>query len=367
MRKKTLANEGLFAARQNSALAAAEHLLRTPPPDVSGAEAEDFALRHYGRKASARLLTGERDRNFLISDANGWSAVLKFYNSADDAPTRALQHGALAHVHARDPVCPVPQICPSLDGKEEVVTARGGIEMAAVMVSRLPGVNPVAEDLSPALRADVGRVVGSLSRALADYAHPRAARAILWDMMLVAELRPLAALIDTPDQRASVEVWLDHFTASVLPAMRDLPHQPIHNDLSLSNLMVDPARRDRVTGVIDFGDIVHAPRINEFAVAASYFIAPTGDLAQSIAEILQGIGPDLALLPQEVTLIPDLIKARLATRILLSGWRAQLFPDNRTYILRSNLAAWTMWQMLEAEGTEALSRRLLSLAEGVLA
>lgn len=367
MREKTLANVKLFAAGPDSPLDAAERLLRTPPPDVLAAEAEEFALHHYGRTVSARLLSGERDRNFLISDKTGWSAVLKFYNSADDAATRALQHGALAHIHARDPACPVPEIYPSTDGGEEVVIDRNGVELAAVLISRLQGVSPVAADLSPALRSDLGRVIGSLSKALADYSHPGAARAILWDMMLVAELRPLTALIDAADRRVSVEHWLDHFANNVLPATVDLPHQPIHNDLSLSNLMVDPARRDRVTGVIDFGDIVRAPRINEFAVAASYFIAAQGDPAASIAEILRGIGPDLTLLPQEVILMPDLIKARLGTRILLSGWRAQLFPGNRTYILRSNRAAWTMWQMLEAENTEALSRRLLSLAEGMLA
>ena len=41
--------------------------------------------------------------------------------------------------------------------------------------------------------------------------------------------------------------------------------------------------------------------------------------------------------------MPALIRARLATRILLSGWRA-LFPDNRDYILRSNHCRhWLIW------------------------
>lgn len=360
-------DHGLLKVLQDSPLAAAERLLRTHPPSVSTADAEDFAMSHFGRLVTARQLSGERDRNFLVVDEAGWSAVLKFYNAADDAETRALQHGALIHVHSRDPSCPVPEILPPLQGGEEVVASVHGDEVAAVMISCLPGVNPAAADLCPALRADVGRVVGALSVALSDYRHPRAARAILWDMMVVAQLRPLTAFIEDPSRRAAIDRWLCHFEADVLPATRALPSQPIHNDLSLSNLLVDPARRHRVLGVIDFGDIVQAPRIGEFAVAASYFIDPEEDVAQSVSEILCGSGPALRLWRDEVALMPDLIRARLATRILLSGWRAQLFPENRVYILRSNLAAWALWERLAGEDAAALAGRIAALSEGVLA
>ena len=351
--------DSAFLGGHEAPLAAAERQLRTPPPDVTEAEAIAVAKGFYGIEGKACLLTGERDRNFLITAANGVSHVLKFYNSAEDAPTRALQHGALQHVRALDFACPVPEIRLALDGQEEVMVPRGDVKTAAAMISQLPGVNPEAGDLSANLRHDIGRVIGRLSRALSGYEHPRADRAILWDMMHVAELRPLAALIESPKERASLERWLDMFSAEILPATTDLPYQTIHNDLSLSNIMVDPIRRDRVTGVIDFGDIVRAPRINEFAVAASYFISQNADPVQSIGEILGGIDPGLQLLPEEIGLLPELIKARLATRILLSGWRAQLFPCNQTYILRSTLSAWVVWRQFEAVDQKTLRNGLL--------
>lgn len=346
-------------------LLAAERLMRSAPPAVTAEAAEAFTTRHYGRAVTATALSGERDRNFLVADGAGWSAVLKFYNAADDAETRALQNGTLAHLQARHAACPVPAIIPPLQGGQEVVATIDDQSVAAVMISRLPGVNPQAADLSPGLRADVGRVVGALSLALADYRHPGARRAILWDLMLLAGLRPLTRFIADPPSRQSVADWIDHFEAEVLPAARRLPHQPIHNDLSLSNLLVDPARRDHVLGVIDFGDIVHAPRINEFAIAASYFTAATEDPAVAVAQLIGGIGPDLRLERDEVLLLPALLRARLAVRILLSGWRAQLFPENRTYILRSSQAAWALWHRLAAEDSKALAERIATLSAGV--
>ena len=366
MQKLNLAVDGAFLGGQEAPLAAAEAQLRTPPPDVTEAEAEGVARTLYGIKGKASLLTGERDRNFLITARSGDANVLKFYNSAEDAPTRALQHGVLEHMRTLGGDCLVPEIRLALDGRQEVMVAHGDALVAAVMISRLPGENPGAADVTPGLRRSVGQVIGKLSRALSSYHHPSTDRAILWDMMHVAELRPLAAFIDDLEARAAMTRWLDVFAAEIRPATRALPYQTIHNDLSLSNLMIDPALRDTVTGVIDFGDIVRAPRINEFAVATSYFISQTADPTRQIGEILGGIGPDVALSPQEIGLMPELIKARLATRILLSGWRAQLFPTNRTYILRSNQPAWAVWRQLQALDAKTMSKRLVSIYEGGL-
>ncbi len=339
-------------------------MLRTPPPDITEVQAESLAAIHYGRKCQALRLSGERDRNFLMSDGTGWRAVLKFFNASDDAPTRALQHGALDHIRLRDPGSPVPEMIPTRDGRREVVIEQSGLSTAMAMISCLPGVNPVAADLTAPFRKQVGREIGRLSRALADYDNPGARRAILWDMMMVGALHPLAAFIEPADRRASVANWLEHFTREVEPAAANLPHQPIHNDISLSNLLIDPEDRFSITGIIDFGDIVHAPRINEFAVAASYFTAPDDDPASAMADIILGAAGDIAFEPREIALLPDLVKARLATRILLSEWRAQLFPENRTYILRSNSAAWALWARLADQDSGQLAERISALVWG---
>lgn len=344
-----------------SPLADAERMLRTPPPDITEAQAESLAARHYGRTCQAQRLSGERDRNFLMSDGTGWCAVLKFFNASDDAPTRALQHGALDHIRMCDPGSPVPEMIPTCDGRREVVIETSGLPTAMAMISCLPGVNPVAADLTAPFRKQVGRAIGRLSRALADYDHPGARRAILWDMMMVGSLQPLARLIESADRQASITNWLEHFTGEVEPTAARLAHQSIHNDISLSNLLIDPTNRCSITGIIDFGDIVHAPRINEFAIAASYFIAPDDDPATAMADILLGAARHVAFEPREIALLPDLVKARLATRILLSGWRAQLFPDNRAYILRSNSAAWALWARLADQDSGQLAERISAL------
>lgn len=103
-------------------------------------------------------------------------------------------------------------------------------------------------------------------------------------------------------------------------------------------------------GVIDFGDAVHAPRINELAIAASYFIDPALGLDASLATLVEGYRQEAELLPEELELLPDLICTRLATRILLTHWRNSHFPENSAYIMRNLANAWTLVDTINHRG-----------------
>lgn len=67
-----------------------------------------------------------------------------------------------------------PVVLPTRTGDEEALVRHQGKTVAAVVISRLPGESPASTDLTPALRHELGRVVGRLSLALADFHHPGA-------------------------------------------------------------------------------------------------------------------------------------------------------------------------------------------------
>ncbi|MBQ0818729.1 phosphotransferase, partial [Microvirga sp. HBU67558] len=76
-------------------------------------------------------------------------------------------------------------------------------------------------------------------------------------------LRPLLVHVEDLRRRALVERFLDRFEQFVLPAMPNLRTQVIHNDLNPHNVLVAERDHDHVTGVIDFGDAVLAPLVND--------------------------------------------------------------------------------------------------------
>jgi Ser/Thr protein kinase RdoA (MazF antagonist) len=114
-----------------------------------------------------------------------------------------------------------------------------------------------------------------------------------------------------------------------------LPPQPIHNDFNPHNLLVDPVDHRRISGIIDFGDLAVAPRVQDLAVAASYQVLDAAHPFETAAETVAGFHAETPLSEPEIALLADLIPMRLALAVTISNWRAALHPENRDYVLRN--------------------------------
>jgi len=155
------------------------------------------------------------------------------------------------------------------------------------------------------------------------------------------------------ERRELAQGALDRFERDAKPRLAALPAQPIHNDFNIYNVLVDPADTDRIAGILDFGDMVRAPAIDDLAVAAAYQVGtgddPLADIAPFVAAY-HGVRP---LQPPEVEMLFNLIVARLVMVVAISGWRAERHPENAAYLLRNNPLSWARLAACERVGTEA--------------
>lgn len=339
----------------------AAELLSTPPPRVDTALAEAALLRHYGLVGRASILAAERDRNFMVTLADGTRRVFKVYNAAEDAAAREFQNGVLLHMERVGVACAVPRLVPTREGAVDCGVAVGGHDHRAILISVVPGEARDLSGASPSLRRDLGRVAAEVGTALAGYDHPAARRVLLWDPMQLGRLAGVVELIPDPAQRRWLAGVVERFVAEVRPRALALPAQVIHNDMSGSNVLVDG---DRVSGVIDFGDMVLAPRVNEVAIASNYAVAADRDPLAAIADVVEGYEAVRALAEAEVALLYDLVLARLAVRVLMYRWRAELFPENRDYILRNGATGARLAEafagLAPGAGRDALLKRWTS-------
>lgn len=309
-------------------------MLETSAPQFSLNDAVALAYECFGIAAAARPLTSERDQNFHLRTAQGEEFVLKIANASEAQEIIAFQNAVMRHFEETDPGLPVPHLVPTRDGALltlerghiiRVLTWRSGRLMHQVEPSAL-------------LRGSLGHVHARLSRALSSCAIEAPQSDLLWDLQRAAHLRPLLAHAGSSDRVAVLQFVLDRFEARALPWLQGATTQIIHNDLNPHNVVVD--EQGAVSGVIDFGDMVRAPLICDVAVAAAYHVrpdrAPMGDAQQ----YLNAFCEEQALSAEELALLPDLIAMRLAMTVLITNWRASLYPDNRAYILRNEPNAW---------------------------
>ncbi len=302
--------------------------------------AQKLAAEYYGLPATARRLDSERDQNFRLRTPDGHEYVLKIANPAEDRAVTNLQTEALLHLAAVDPGLPIPRVFPALNGAQELdIPFDDGSTRVVRLLSFLAGIPMHSVEASTTLRRDLGRCAARLARGLHDFRHSGANHKLLWDLQHAAELRSLIDAVPA-DRRGLVEHFLDGFEAHALPMLPRLRKQPVHNDLNPHNIVVDPANHERISGIIDFGDLTFTARVNDLAIAAAYQVADSDDPLAPECELIAAYHAISPLDPAEFDVLFDLMATRMVMTVAISGWRAVRYPENRDYILRNNEGAW---------------------------
>ncbi|MCB8873869.1 phosphotransferase [Acidisoma silvae] len=343
-------------------IGAAAAVLASPVPTVTADEAEAAFRTLWGKDGTAAALHSERDRNFRMTTPGGDSFILKFTNAGEDPQVTDFQTKALMHVGSADPTLPVQRIVPTQDGILIArITGTDGRPLPIRLFTWLDGDLLAHRILQPEGLFSIGRSLARVARALTGFSHPAAeAHPLLWDMQHAASLRPLLPMIPDDGARAWVSVLLDRFETRVLPVIPVLPRGVIHNDLTGSNMLMDG---ETVSGILDFGDLVSAPIVQEIGVTASYHLdlVDGADLFAPLLHLLTGYETVRPLSELEASVLFDLISTRLALRALIPAWRTTLYPENRDYLMRNAGRAWQVMQRVAEMDPAEGQARLLDL------
>jgi 4-aminobutyrate aminotransferase-like enzyme/Ser/Thr protein kinase RdoA (MazF antagonist) len=308
---------------------------------VAGGDGVDplsVAREHFGVDGAPRPLPGELDRNFALD-----GHVLKLHAAGTDAAWLDLQDAAMAHVAGRTGELETPRLLRARDG--------AGVARMLTWVPGTPWAHLPAHD-ADAL-ASLGRAVARLDAALADFDHPALDRPLAWNMPGAAAL-----LDDARGEEAArgadaaaaargvATAVLARFAARVEPALRALPAQAIHNDANEHNVLA--GADGRVTGLIDFGDVCRAPRVCGLAVAAAYAMTLLAVPEREVQPLFAGYHEVLPLGPDELALLPDLIRTRLAMSVAMAARQRREQPAN-DYLLISQRGVTGLLERLGPE------------------
>lgn len=342
-------------------------LLQAQPARVSPVRAGAIASECFGVLGAIRPLAGERDLNFQLSCADGSSYLLKISHPLENPQVVDFQNQALLHIQRADLELPVQRVYAARDGRYAASVDIDGQQMLVRLFSFVEGL-PLhrVSQRSSALRHNLGEAMARLDRALSDFHHPASSHELLWDMQQAARLRPLLQHIDDGELRDLVTRALDAFEGQAQPRYPQLRTQVIHNDLNPHNVIVDPQHPERLLNILDFGDMVHAPLINEVGVAAAYQLGREGDVLAPALTFIAAYHRLNPLRDAELDILAELIATRLVMTISITAWRASLHPENRDYILRNVRQASASLRGLAAIPSDTVRERIHQACRGAL-
>jgi len=309
-------------------------LLTTSPPAFSLEQAREIALLQFGYRATAMPLVSERDQNFRLQTEDGQKFVLKIANTHEDPQVIDFQTRALEHIAIQAPGLPVPRNLLTVEGGENcTVRDSNGNAHIARLISWLDGIPVGHIQITPALLRDMGATLARTGKALSGFTHPAAEHKLLWDLKNAAGLIDLLPYMQDVKFRLLLEKILFRFRDHVQPRLQGVRTQIVHCDLNTDNVLADPENHSRVSGVIDFGDMVHTQLVNDLAIAAAYHLSASDNPLAASLEIIGGYHAVTPLHSSEIELLFDLMLTRLVTSVTISNFRAQQFPENAAYLL----------------------------------
>ena len=335
--------------------------LDAPVPAFGLDQAERIATSIFGIRGTATPLVSERDQNFRIAVEDGAGWVLKISNAAEDPGVIDMQARAMLHIARTDPALPVMRMGPTLDGRlQATVDGSDGRSHIVRVVTFMPGRKVEAEELTLEAVHGMGAAAALLGRALRGFFHPSAGHPLLWNLKHVLRVRPLVGHISDPRRRGIIQHVLDRFEETVAPGFEQLRAQVIHNDLTLDNALFDD--RQRISGVLDFGDMGHSAVVCDLVSTAEPLVGERPDHFDALAAVVAGFATVTPLADEEVDVLPELLLARWATSVVISAWRVRAHPANAEYISGWDPGAWTMLEIFDELGMEAWRARVREAA-----
>ncbi len=320
-------------------------------------EARLIAREVFGLSGSLTPLPGEFDLNFHLSGTGG-DAVLKLSPQARrpilELVAASLEHVADARLSARVPrlVRPIrsarggprsgtssashPSRAPtrrSAPVSGPVVPVEfGGAPHVAAAVTYVEGI-PYADLRPRSMRVlrGLGGLLAELDLALDGFDHPELDRDFAWRMEGAPSVirSGLADVERGADGRDLVSATLDRALRRLDPVLNALPTCVIHNDANDYNVMVHPSLKGaRLSGLIDFGDIVRGWRATEVAVAAAYGMMELADPFEAACEIAGGYASVTPLSEAECRAIIPLVALRLCLSVCIQAREMRRQPDN---------------------------------------
>jgi hydroxylysine kinase len=335
--------------------------LNTTAPDLAPGAVKNLVRLLYGIEGSVQTLAAERDQNCLVETVDGHRYVLKISNPSELPSVVDFQIAALDHIARVSPEQPVPRVVRTLEGNTHGTVALPGGQLTRVrMLTYLDGIQIRETTQTAAQQRAMGTGLAALNHALHGFAHQGANHDLLWNVATAHRLASKLDCIVDSQRRALAEAFMKRFEDCVLPRLASLRSQVIHNDFHLYNVLVAPDDHARIVGIIDFGDMLHAPLVGEVATAASFHMAGSDDPFEGPAQFVEAYHAALPLTDAEQEIVCDLMATRHLITVLISEWRAARYPENRTYIMRHNPSAWDALSHMADLSRDTARDRLLS-------
>ena len=268
-------------------------------------------------------LNGYDNKNFLIETAAQEKFIVKTYQGHSLLPLLEEESKILAQL-TLDINLPKPK--KSIHGNWVASVSQEHEQLLIRVLSYVEGEFLAEVNATEELSVSIGSQIALMSIELAKLESSRIQnRKWEWHLNATDELRKKIGLIEKLEVRRVVSYYIHCFEQFVKPQQNQLPKGILHNDFNEHNLLV---KANKISGVIDFGDVAYGPRIYDLAIGMVYIAYDKDDYLYWSANLLLGYHKITPLKKHEIRLLFYAMAMRLCMSLCNSAAAKALQPEN---------------------------------------
>ena len=198
-------------------------------------------------------------------------------------------------------------------------------------------------DSSKQIASSLGSFLAKLDTALIGFDSPELrARKCEWDIQQLFLNKKYIRDISNVSNQNLVRYFFMQFEQIVAPIAPELRMSFIHSDANEWNILI---KGNEVSALIDFGDMVYSPLINEIATAITYMSYDKENIFEFTLPLIHAYHKIVPLQEREISILYYLVASKLCISVCHSAHAKKQDPNN-TYTSVSEKNAWKMLHML---------------------
>ncbi|CRL06750.1 CLUMA_CG019508, isoform A [Clunio marinus] len=324
-------------------------------PQIDASVAKQYALKLYGIHAlDVCELNSYDDRNFLIfadkSVKNPFiknfcphGYVLKFLNSFDSKKSAFIEGQTALSLYLSSQKVLCPRQLQNAQGKYYSLEGENIVRLYEYIPGKLLcDVTP-----TPNLFYQAGLYLGKLQATLKNFQHDGYTNyRTLWMMQSVSHFEEYVNIVNEAN-RGMVETIIKQFKERVLANIDQFPKQLIHGDFNEQNVLVEKSGNSadyKVIGFLDFGDTHYSPLLFDLAIALTYNMLITGEIATG-GYFIAGYKMTRLIPESEMKILKLCVCLRLCQSLVLGLYTHQ-FDKSNNYLLTTQTIGWKLLEDL---------------------
>ena len=287
-----------------------------------------------------KQLDSERDINFIIFINNKKKYVLKISNPSEKINILKYQDRLINYLRSDlslksfIPKIHHTKIVKYLDKKNRECFVR----ILSYIEGRMYGDTKSNDKIENSL----GKLLGKVSTKLKSFNDIDAHRKFIWDPSNIKWIKKDINIF-TGSKKLILLKCFSEYEKFVKNNLNKLRYSITHSDPNNYNIVI---KENNVCGLLDYGDSIYSPTINDLAICLSYALMNNDNIYLTLKNIITEYNKQFSINEDEINSLISLCKSRLMITVVMAKKQRIKYPSNQ-YLSISEKDAWSLLEKLD--------------------